>query len=143
MKSAAVAMLSAVALSGCAAGILSEPPEANALTQPADVAEQQPISGIVGSGLLMSGLGADLSRSEKIAALDAEYKALETSMAGEAVIWRDEKSGRGGTVIAAQPYRVGSQDCRPFTHMIEDNGQSRSVRGTACRNKDGSWTLLN
>ncbi|WP_338531120.1 RT0821/Lpp0805 family surface protein [Nitratireductor thuwali] len=142
MKSAALAMLSAIALSGCAAGVLGAPPEPNALTQP-DAAGQQPISGIVGAGLLMSGLGDDLSRSEKIAALAAEYKALETGMAGEAVTWRDEKSGRAGTVIAAQPYRVGSQDCRPFTHMIEDNGQSRSVRGTACRNQDGSWTLLN
>ncbi len=136
-------MLSAVALSGCATNMLSGAPEANALTQPQSSDGQQSISGIVGAGLLMSGLGSDLSRSEKIAALDAEYKALETRMAGEPVIWRDEKSGRSGTVIAAQPYRVGSQDCRPFTHMIEDNGQSRSVRGTACRNRDGSWTLLN
>jgi surface antigen len=78
-----------------------------------------------------------------MAGVDAEYKALESAPAGQSVTWRDERTGRSGTVTASQPYRVGSQDCRPYSHTISASaGGTRTSRGTACRNPDGSWTLL-
>lgn len=97
----------------------------------------------VGSGGLIAAAGVEISRRERQSALAAEYRALESTPAGQPVTWRDDKSGHGGTVIAAQPYRVGSQDCRPYSHVVNAGGPARSVRGTACRNTDGSWTLLN
>jgi len=96
-----------------------------------------------GRGGLVSQTGAELSRSELASALAAEQRALETAPAGQAVEWQGSAGGRGGTVIAAQPYRVGSQDCRPYSHVVKAGGPAQSVRGTACRNPDGSWTLLN
>ena len=47
-----------------------------------------------------------------------------------------------GQALAAQPYRVGSQDCRQYTQTVIQDGQSKIARGTACRNGDGSWTPL-
>jgi len=91
---------------------------------------------------LVSQANVQLSRSELASALAAEQRALETAQAGQPIEWQGE-SGRGGTVIAAQPYRVGSQDCRPYSHVVRAGGPAQSVRGTACRNPDGSWTLLN
>jgi len=142
MKMLAVATAAALGLSGCATGGLSRPEAASPAAAAAQT-EQQPVGGIIGGGLIMSEIGADLSRRERRTAIDAEYQALESTPAGQPVTWRDERSGRGGTVTAAQPYRVGSQDCRPYSHMIVANGSSRTARGTACRNPDGSWTLLN
>ncbi|MCR5858930.1 hypothetical protein [Mesorhizobium sp. J428] len=56
--------------------------------------------------------------------------------------WGDKGSGRYGEVAAAQPYRVGSQDCRQYTHTVTLGGAQNVARGTACRNSDGSWTPL-
>ena len=65
---------------------------------------------------------------------------LRGTPAGKAVDWQGSRGG--GSVTAAQPYRVGSQDCRQYTQTVNAGGQSRSARGTACRNPDGSWTPL-
>jgi surface antigen len=86
--------------------------------------------------------GATLNQGERRQALEAEYRALEYMPAGEAVRWRNTAGTRSGEVTAAQPYRVGSQDCRQYTHALSVDGQRRALRGTACRNPDGSWSPL-
>jgi len=131
------AIFAILPLTGCVSAL----PSGGALSL-GPTASQTPAKGIVGGALLINSLGVELSRREQLAALEAEYKALETAPAGEPVRWSDARSGRSGTVTAAQPYRVGSQDCRPYSHLVEEGGRARSVRGTACRNLDGSWTLL-
>ncbi|MBU2192983.1 MAG: hypothetical protein KJ796_16355, partial [Alphaproteobacteria bacterium] len=72
----------------------------------------------------------------------AEYRALEYTPAGDGVEWASASAGVGGEVTAAQPYRVGSQDCRQYTHSVSSGGVKQTARGTACRNPDGSWTPL-
>jgi surface antigen len=93
-------------------------------------------------GLVGGGIGSDLSRAERSMALEAEYRALEYTPSGQTVTWGDRQSGRFGEVVAASPYRVGSQDCRQYGHTVFIDGRSRKARGTACRNADGSWTPL-
>lgn len=93
-------------------------------------------------GLVGGQIGSGLSERDRRSALEAEYKALEYTQSGRPVAWKGERSGRYGEVVAAQPYRVGSQDCRQYKHTIFVGAQSRSARGTACRNADGSWTPL-
>jgi surface antigen len=92
-------------------------------------------------GLVGGDIGADLGRGERRIALEAEYKALEYTPGGQKVTW-GEKSGRYGEVVAASPYRVGSQDCRQYAHTVYTGGQPKRARGTACRNANGSWTPL-
>ena len=102
----------------------------------------QTTSGISGGGLIGGPFGQGLSADDRQSALNAEYKALEYGGGGELVAWTG-KAGISGTVVAAQPYRVGSQDCRQYKHELTVSGQTTSARATACRNNDGSWTLLN
>jgi len=91
-------------------------------------------------GGLVGVIGPNLSDGEKRRALEAEYQALEYTQGGETVSW---ESGRvRGAVVAYQPYRVGSQDCRQYMHTLNEAGAPRSARGTACRNPDGSWSPL-
>lgn len=96
----------------------------------------------MGGGLVGGTIGADLSERDRRSALEAEYRALEYTQSGRPVGWKGDRSGRSGEVVAAQPYRVGSQDCRQYTHTVFMGSQSRTARGTACRNPDGSWTPL-
>jgi surface antigen len=93
-------------------------------------------------GLIGGAIGAGLSDDEKSRALAAEYRALEYTQAGQVVGWKGDSDGLFGSVAAAQPYRVGSQDCRQYTQTVNRSGQSKIARGTACRNADGSWTPL-
>jgi surface antigen len=102
----------------------------------------QAATGISGGGLVGGPFGQALSPDDRQAALNAEYKALEYAGGGELVVWTGKDSA-SGTVVAAQPYRVGSQDCRQYKHELTALGKTTSSRATACRNNDGSWTLLN
>lgn len=134
-----------LALTGCASGGLAG--GASALLEPSSYAPApeagKPVAGIVGGGLIGGDLGQGMGRHAKREALEAEYKALETAMAGQPIAWGNSGSGTGGHVVAAQPYRVGSQNCRQYAQTIDGGPARRSARGTACRNADGSWTLLN
>ncbi|MBL0371089.1 hypothetical protein JJB09_03525 [Rhizobium sp. KVB221] len=93
-------------------------------------------------GLAMRMPGLKLSASNRGRALEAEYKALESSPSGQRVNWEGD-GGTRGEVMAAVPYQVGSQNCRQYTHTITVKGAAPLTgRGAACRNANGSWTPL-
>lgn len=100
-----------------------------------------PISAM-GGGLVGGRIGTALTSRERRSALEAEYKALEYTASGQPVAWKGDRAGHHGEVVAAQPYRVGSQDCRQYKHTVYTGDASAIARGTACRNADGSWTPL-
>lgn len=101
----------------------------------------QTIISAMDGGLIGGMKGLSLSAADRTSALEAEYRALEYMPNGQAVDWQG-KGGVGGQVVAAQPYRVGSQDCRQYSHAVTMNGGKQTVRGTACRDANGSWTPL-
>lgn len=144
MKKALFALLALTLLPGCASLGLGKKPDSPAIdlavggkTEPGDA-----LINSLGGGLIGQKLGRSLEASDRQAALEAEYKALEQTQAGQAVAWANSASGHGGSVTAAQPYRVGSQNCRQYTHTFAMGSPAQTVRGTACRNADGSWTPL-
>ena len=102
----------------------------------------QSIIAAMGDGLVGTAFSSPLAGGDRLRALEAEYQALEYGEAGKPVSWTSDSGELAGEVVAYQPYRVGSQDCRQYTHKVSYAGQSRSVGGTACRNPDGSWTPL-
>ncbi|MFK4824079.1 hypothetical protein ACI0FM_04675 [Paenochrobactrum sp. BZR 588] len=95
----------------------------------------------LGNGLLGSN-ALKLAGEDRRKALEAEYRALEYSAAGKAVQWKASFASASGEVVAAQAYQVGSQNCRQYTHSFNMDGVPQTVRGTACRNPNGSWTPL-
>jgi surface antigen len=92
-------------------------------------------------GGIVARAGVKLSDSDKQRALEAEYRALENAPLGQPVAWTGRSAS--GEVIAAAPYQVGSQNCRQYTHTVTMDGNKTQARGAACRNDDGTWTLLN
>ncbi|MEZ5872423.1 MAG: hypothetical protein R3D32_11410 [Nitratireductor sp.] len=93
------------------------------------------------TGVLASDFGSSLDPKAKRLAADAEYKALEGGRAGAEVPWKASETVYG-SVIPQQPYQVGSSNCRRYVHTITQNGQSRSVAATACRDPEGVWHPL-
>lgn len=145
MKFQAAFLAGLVAISGCTSTSLTRTsvgvtPRVETTGQNTRVAG--PIVNAMAGGLIGGTAGAGLDDKDRRSALEAEYRALEYTPSGQAVSWRGERSKHSGEVVAAQPYRVGSQDCRQYSHTLSIDGQARTARGTACRNVDGSWTPL-
>ncbi|MEO3998569.1 hypothetical protein [Mesorhizobium sp. CAU 1732] len=111
-------------------------------SRPAEAPLATSIVDAMAGGLIGGTLGSNLGQRDRRRALEAEYRALEYTPAGQAVAWGERGARRTGEVVAGSPYRVGSQDCRQYTHTVTISGQAQSARGTACRNADGSWTPL-
>lgn len=92
-------------------------------------------------GVIGGSIGNNLDATSRNAALGAEYNALERGSVGQPVAWQGA-NGNFGQVIPQQPYQVGSQNCRRYTHTIHVDGAPQQASGTACRNPDGSWKPL-
>ncbi|KAA0971057.1 hypothetical protein FPY71_11470 [Aureimonas fodinaquatilis] len=87
----------------------------------------------VSQGLSGAGLPA---RAQQVAS-DAEYQALQFGRVGQPVPW--SSGNASGQVVPTQLYRVGSQDCRGFTHTITTGSETVRHVGSACRSGD-EWT---
>ncbi|MES5048436.1 hypothetical protein ABVB72_24600 [Rhizobium nepotum] len=91
-------------------------------------------------GGIVGRTGVQLDRGDQTKALEAEYKALETSPVGTPVSWTGDDAS--GQVVANAPYQVGNQNCRQYSHTLTVDEKETRVRGAACRNADGSWSPL-
>lgn len=113
---------------------------AQVATDTTNVSAPSELISALDGGLVSRAQGSRLSRADRQLALQNEYRALEYTAPGEAVLWQGKSIN--GRIVPSQPYRVGSQDCRQYEHTIVDRSTESVVRGTACRDEDGSWTLL-
>ena len=98
------------------------------------------IAGAFIGGIAGHQIGRSLDKQDRIFAQQAEINALERGRTGERQVWRNPDTGRYGEVIPLEPYHRGVQDCRDYTHKVYIDGRPEALRGTACRNPDGTWT---
>lgn len=98
--------------------------------------------GAVIGGIVGSEIGGLLDERERRLAIEAEYEALERGGSGRARLWRSERNGTYGEIVPSRPYRRGDYDCRDYTHTIYIDDRSEVMRGTGCRNPDGTWRVV-
>ncbi|WP_275789859.1 hypothetical protein [Pararhizobium gei] len=94
----------------------------------------------LGGGVIGTTPGLSIGKADRQRALEAEYRALEAAQSGQPVVWKG--ADVEGSVVAAAPYQVGSQNCRQYRHTVIVKGQESIARGAACRNANGTWTPL-
>ena len=97
------------------------------------------VAGAVVGGIVGSEIGKSLDERDRRYAEEAEYDALERGQSGVSRQWRDPDTGHYGDVVPSRPYKRGVADCRDYTHTIYIDGRPKQMRGTACRDPDGSW----
>ena len=152
---AAVAVLAASAVGGCAA--IEEKTGFGKRTQTATAGGA--VSGgiiavlagaskgwiVVGTvlGGLAGGVASELlGKDEAKQNADAGYDALENQTAGGKTEWRNTASGdRGTTMIDESFVTADGVPCKRFTQTITADGETHSVTGTACRKSDGTWEI--
>jgi len=89
-----------------------------------------------------SEIGKSLDRADRIAATHATNRALEHNPTGTPSTWRNPDSGHRGTVTPTRTFQSGGRDCREYEHRVFIDGQSETLRGTACRQPDGTWEAV-
>ena len=89
-------------------------------------------------------VGKSLDRADKLHASRASYQALEYAPAGDPIAWQNPDSGHYGSVTPIRTWQASSGEyCREFQQQAAIGGQIHEVYGTACRQPDGQWQVIN
>ena len=96
--------------------------------------------GAVAGGIIGNDIGRKLDQRDRILAQEAEFEALERGESGRPRRWQNPDNGRYGDIVPQAPYQRAGRDCRDYAHTVYMEGRPQTIRGTACRNPDGTWT---
>lgn len=135
-----LSVLFSLLVTGCTTTGFGPSPRTASITSTQGVAAPSGLVAALDGGLIARIDGLNPSKGDLNAALQGEYRALEYTAPGEAVSWQSRQLQ--GKITPSQPYRVGSQDCRQYMQTVTKSGAEFTAKGTACRNEDGSWSLL-
>jgi surface antigen len=93
---------------------------------------------------LGSEVGRSLDRADRLHAEQTAQRGLESSRSGTASRWVNPDSGHSGMFTPLNSYRsADGWDCRDYEQVITVEGRSQTARGTACRQPDGTWRIVN
>ena len=67
---------------------------------------------------------------------------LESNRTHQATTWHNPDTGYDYTVTPTRTYEVAEGPCREFTTDAVIGGKKQQVYGTACRQADGSWKVI-
>ncbi len=102
----------------------------------------------VGIGTLVGAMvGSEIGRSmdatDRARAEQAEQRAYAAPI-NQPISWSNPQSGNSGTIIPTnEGRRADGAYCREFQQNIVVGGQTQRGYGTACREPDGSWRIVN
>jgi surface antigen len=100
------------------------------------------VAGAVIGGIVGNEIGAQLDARDRELAREAEYDAWERGPPGRPVRWSNPDNGRRGEIVPERYYERHGARCRDFVHSVWIDGRRRQMRGTACRNPDGTWSQV-
>jgi len=96
-----------------------------------------------GSAPALAAGSADLAPAERQAMSDTLQHALENNPSDQAADWINPDSGRAGAVVPTRTFTgAAGQPCREFVTTITIAGEEQQGYGTACRQPDGSWQVV-
>ncbi len=100
--------------------------------------------GTLAGAYVGSEVGKSLDRADRAAMQQTTQSSLETAPSGTTTAWRNPDSGNSGTITPQPAYESSSgQYCREYQQTIVVGGQTENAYGTACRQPDGTWKIVN
>ena len=90
-----------------------------------------------------SEVGRQLDERDRLLASQAIQEA-HTAPIGQTITWNNAQTGHAGTVT---PTREGTNDqtgayCREYQQTVTVGGKTQDAYGTACRQPDGTWKVV-
>jgi surface antigen len=95
-------------------------------------------------GALIGGeVGKTLDEVDRLRAQQAVEQA-HTAPINETIAWNNPETGNAGTVTATRDGTnpVTGAYCREYQTTVTIGGKTEEAYGTACRQPDGSWKIL-
>nr|CAX83991.1 17 kDa surface antigen precursor [uncultured bacterium] len=99
------------------------------------------VGGTLLGALLGSEVGKSLDRADQASLSRTTHSALESAPTGSPMSWNNPDSGHAGTVVPTSTYYRGNTPCRDFTSTVTIDGRNEPMKGSACRDPDGTWRL--
>ncbi|MBK1670666.1 hypothetical protein CKO28_21835 [Rhodovibrio sodomensis] len=100
-------------------------------------------AGAVIGALVGSEIGRRLSEGDEERLTRTTQETLENNPTGESSTWENPDTGHRGTVTPTETYKTDSgRYCREFQQTIIVGGEAKDAYGTACRQPDGSWKIV-
>jgi len=100
------------------------------------------VAGALVGGIVGHEIGRSMDAQDRRLAQDAELRALEDGPSGRPIAWRNPDSGHYGEVVPRRAYERADRTCRDYEHTVWIDEQREVVRGTACRQPDGTWRTI-
>jgi surface antigen len=102
----------------------------------------------IGAGALVGGVvgnrvGNYLDERDRQQAYSTANHALDNNADGQTASWSNPQNNTGGYTTPTETFQTSSGTCRTFQTGVSANGQEQSGTGTACRQPDGTWALVN
>ncbi|QQR68931.1 MAG: glycine zipper 2TM domain-containing protein [Alphaproteobacteria bacterium] len=98
--------------------------------------------GAVAGAWLGNEIGSSLDNADRSALMQAENRAYSAPI-GQQITWNNPQSGNSGVIVPVRDGQDGSGAyCREFNQSIVVGGQRQNGYGTACRQPDGTWKIV-
>lgn len=102
------------------------------------------IGGVLLGGLVGGAIGNALDQRDKRLAMENAQRTFEGGRTGQTTTWVNPDTGHSGTLTPTRTYQTaGGQYCREYQQEIIVGGERHQSYGTACRQPDGSWKIVN
>jgi len=99
-------------------------------------------AGVFIGALIGSEIGRSMDEVDRMKANQAINTAHNAPI-GETITWNNPDSGNAGTVTPVRDGTSASGNyCREFQQTVTIGGQTEQAFGTACRQPDGSWQIV-
>lgn len=99
-------------------------------------------AGALAGAYLGNQIGSSLDKADRAHMEQASTRAASAPI-GQQISWRNPDSGHSGTIT---PTREGTSQageyCREYQQTVTVGGKTEQAYGTACRQPDGSWRVV-
>jgi surface antigen len=100
--------------------------------------------GTLAGAMVGGSIGRSLDDVDRMKAQQTTQTALERVPDGRASTWSNPNTGHSGSVTPTYTYKdAGGRDCREFRQAVTIEGRTEEAVGTACRQPDGTWRIIN
>jgi surface antigen len=101
-------------------------------------------AGTLLGALVGSEAGKSLDRADQQYAWRAQQQA-QAAPIGQTIVWSNPDSGHSGQITPTREGHIPAtgEYCREYQQSVRVGGQTQRAYGTACRQPDGSWRVVN
>ncbi len=101
-------------------------------------------AGVLLGAIVGSEIGRGLDEVDKQQMAQTTEASLEHTKTGATSTWSNPDTGNSGTVTPTNTYQASSGEyCREYRQTVDVGGEEQEAYGTACRQPDGSWKIVN